>query len=132
MKIVQNNFNDFHLTGRFRVPLFGEREKDDGGSNPSGPSSPSSPSKSNKNDDEDGGMVHFTCDIRHITDPEEVEYPLYDKDGNKAGTYKRKRYAKNSRMAYIFKTTQLKRLNLDCLIADLSLDSLQTYFVVAA
>ena len=124
VKIVQNNFNDFHLTGRFRIPLFGQREKDDGGNSGGGNS------KSNNNEDEDGGLVHFTCDIRHLTDPEEIEYPLYDKEGNKAGTYKRKRYTDKARMAYIFKTTEVKNLTMDCFVADLNLDKVQCYFVV--
>ena len=119
VQIVQNNFDNCHITGRFAVPLFGKKEgKDD-------------------------GKMKFTCDIRHLTDPSlSTEYYTYEQKFDDKGKpiadqyekvkHTRQSYGEKSRYAYLFHTKQMGKLQMDCFVADLDFDADQTYFALAA
>lgn len=115
VKIVQNNFNNCHITGQFAVPLFGKDNK----------------------------QVDFVCDIRHLTDPSKSEtYYTYEQKYDSKGKalqgqyetvkHTRKTYGDNSRYAYLFRTSQKLDLQMDFLVATLDLDHKQTFFALAA
>lgn len=113
--IVQNNFNNSHITGQFAVPLFGKDNK----------------------------QVDFVCDIRHLTDPAKSEtYYTYEQKYDSKGKaiqgqytkqkHTRKSYGDKSRYAYLFRTSQKLDLQMDFILADLTLDHKQTFFALAA
>ena len=135
--ITQNNFDSCHIEGRFAVPLFGAKYREDNAKDEAKVDDKSNAGNQSKDDGADGkkknpdqGKVRFSCDIRHLTEGETTYY-TYDKDGKKV-EHKKKTYGEKPRMAYLFKTQQVDSLDFSCFIADVQPIREQTYLVVAA
>ena len=120
--IIQNNFDNCKITGSIGVPLLGK--KADRKANEESKSKGKGDTK--KADDGQDTDFNYSCEIRHLTDPENIEYYTYDKSGTKKEKHTRKKYANT--YGYVFSTVAIPDLSLNCFVADLTLK--QCYFLV--
>ena len=138
LTFVQNNFDNCVFRGGFGVPLLGKVAQDKAAGE-SGKGDGKGSGKSGKDDkgDKDNGKqdtdINYVCEIRHQTDPNLVEYEVWNKEGTKKEKRYRSEYA-DDRMSYVFKTTNAdnKALQMNFFVADMTLAPEQTYFLVEA
>jgi hypothetical protein len=121
--IIQNNFDNCALKGGFGVPLLGKAAQ----------AKAAKESGEKTTDKEDGTDIEYTCQIRHLTKPKAVTYQALGEDGEQKVTKSRKVYD-DDRLAYLFRTENVDKnaLTMNFFVAEMTLTSEQTYFLVEA